>query len=274
MHVIENIASLRSIRQTYTESLALVPTMGALHEGHLSLIRLAKKNAEHVIVSIFVNPTQFGPTEDFETYPRTREHDLALLADIGVDVVFFPTIAEIYPNGLASATRVYVPGLGNRYCGKSRPLFFEGVCSVVLRLFHIINPTHAIFGEKDFQQLTLIRKLVEDLYLPIQIIGGPILRESDGLAMSSRNRYLTPEERILATTIYATLSQLKSTATPEIQQQIQTSVAFLARQGIVTDYLTLVHEKTLEEAERPEKDTRLLFAGYLGKTRLIDNIRL
>jgi pantoate--beta-alanine ligase len=274
MQVVDSIVSLRSIRQSYTSSVAFVPTMGALHEGHLSLIRLAKKHARHVIVSIFVNPTQFGPTEDFDTYPRTREQDLALLAEVGVDLVLLPTLREIYPHGPEAATKVYVPVLGRRYCGQSRPLFFEGVCSVVLRLFHIVNPTHALFGEKDFQQLTLIRQLVEDLYLPIQIVGGPILREPDGLAMSSRNRYLTPQERVLATAIYATLSQLKSTATPQIKQQVQDSIAVLEQVGIVTDYLTLVHEKTLEETEIPANDTRLLFAGYVGNTRLIDNISL
>jgi pantoate--beta-alanine ligase len=233
---------------------------------------LAKTQAKHVIVSIFVNPTQFGPTEDFEAYPRTREADLSLLKEAGVDMAFVPTATTIYPKGLQT-TRVYVPQLGDLYCGKSRPLLFEGVCSVVLRLFHIVTPTHAVFGEKDFQQLVIIRQLVEDLYLPIQIIGGPIMREEDGLAMSSRNCYLSAQQRTQAATIYATLCALADTKV-ELATSIAKAVTRLATNGIRTDYLTLVREDTLEEISVPTKGTRLLFAGYLGNTRLIDNLSL
>lgn len=272
MQIVEHIAELQRIRRQYTDSVALVPTMGALHEGHLSLIRLAKTQAKHVIVSIFVNPTQFGPTEDFEAYPRTREADLSLLKEAGVDLAFVPTATTIYPKGLQT-TRVYVPQLGDLYCGKSRPLLFEGVCSVVVRLFHIVTPTHAVFGEKDFQQLVIIRQLVADLYLPIQIIGGPIMREEDGLAMSSRNRYLSAEERTQATAIYATLRALSNTTTDFGASRTQ-AIATLATHTIRTDYLVLVREDTLEEISIPTQGTRLLFAGYLGNTRLIDNLSL
>lgn len=280
MRVVDTIASLRELRAQYTDTVAFIPTMGALHEGHISLIRLAKANAKHTIVSIFVNPTQFGPNEDFESYPRTREKDLSLLETIGVDIVFFPQAFEIYPRGVSEAARIYIPNLGHRYCGKSRPTFFEGVCSIVLRFFLIINPTYAVFGEKDFQQVALISSLIEDLYLPIHILRGPIVREPDGLAMSSRNQYLSPTERQTAAQIYKTLSELKTTivtGSAKAENAIQETKTALLGAGIRIDYLVLVNSQTLENLENVETDlaeSRILFAGYVGDTRLIDNISI
>lgn len=261
-------------RETLHGPMVLVPTMGALHEGHLSLIRLAKSHADHVIVSIFVNPTQFGPNEDFDRYPRTKDADIALLEEMDVTAVFYPSTEDIYPNGPASATRVYVPEWGKRYCGKSRPDFFEGVCSVVLRLFLLVRPTHTIFGEKDFQQAQIITRMAQDLFLPIQIIKAPIVRESDGLAMSSRNRYLSPEDRTKATQIYAMLHALQQTAPSPITTALQDSITALAHHGVRTDYLVLIDSTTLEEVTLPTPGTRLLFAGYVGHTRLIDTMAM
>jgi len=276
MRIVDTIASLRSLRAEYADAVALIPTMGALHEGHLSLIRLAKSQAKHIIVSIFVNPTQFGPNEDFESYPRTRANDLALLENIGVDIVFFPQIHDIYPEGLDYASRLYVPILGHLYCGKSRPSFFEGVCSIVLRLFLITNPTHTVFGEKDFQQVALITRLIKDLYLDIRVIRAPIVREVDGLALSSRNQYLNSDERRIATQIYAVLSELKeSLRTPESTIIcIQKAKTVLESAGIRLDYLVLINGQTLEETDTAMPESRILFAGYVGKTRLIDNMAL
>jgi pantoate--beta-alanine ligase len=275
MKIVETFSDLSKHRLAFSGEVALIPTMGALHEGHLALIRLAKSHAKHTIVSIFVNPTQFGPNEDFESYPRSRTKDLMQLEKVGVDIVFFPTTQEVYPNGIHEATRIYVPTIGHLYCGKSRPTFFEGVCSIVLRLFLITKPTHAVFGEKDFQQVTIIKKMITDLYLNIKIIQAPIVREDDGLAMSSRNQYLSEAERQLATEIYNTLIKLQKTPqNSNIAAAIQKEVCELERNGIRVDYLSLVEEGSLREITKPTPNSRVLFAGYIGKTRLIDNMPL
>jgi pantoate--beta-alanine ligase len=236
---------------------------------------MAQTKAEHTVVSIFVNPTQFGPNEDFDNYPRTLEQDLLELENLGVDSVFIPKTTDIYPNGITQATRIYVPEIGQLYCGKSRPGFFEGVCSIVLRLFLLVKPTHAILGEKDFQQLTIIRHMVEDLYLPLEIISAPIVREPSGLAMSSRNKYLTEREKKTASQIYQTLKKMQAEQlSVDPNNSISSAKKRLADIGIETDYLVIINDKTLLEASPEMPPTRILFAGYLGKTRLIDNLAL
>jgi len=276
MKIVETIDDLRDLRGLYTQSVAFIPTMGALHEGHASLIQISKAHCKHTIVSIFVNPTQFGPNEDFETYPRRREADLALLERLGVDIVFCPQTSEIYQHGIDAATRLYVPHLGQRYCGKSRPTFFEGVCSIVLRLFLIVNPTHAVFGEKDFQQVAIITRMIEDLYLPIVVIRAPIIREQNGLAMSSRNQYLTQTERDTAGKIYAILSRLKNQVAQHvnINHALQAAKNEFLNTNIRVDYLSIIDETTLTEVTTPIPGMRILFAGYVGTTRLIDNLAL
>src|SRR5690349_10533866 len=181
--------------------------MGNLHAGHVSLIEAARRHGDRFVASIFVNPMQFGPNEDFAHYPRTPTADASMLEDAGCDLMFMPDVGEIYPNGAAQATRVEVPGISNILCGEFRPGHFEGVATVVAKLFHIVDPDVAIFGEKDFQQLTVIRRMVADLCLRVEIVGAPTVREADGLAMSSRNQYLDAEERRLAPTIYRQLQQ-------------------------------------------------------------------
>ncbi|MGH8275771.1 MAG: pantoate--beta-alanine ligase, partial [Steroidobacteraceae bacterium] len=184
---------------------AFVPTMGNLHAGHVSLIETARRHGERFVASIFVNPMQFGPNEDFAHYPRTPREDERMLAGAGCDLMFMPDVAEIYPHGAERATRVEVPGLSRILCGEFRPGHFEGVSTVVAKLLHIVEPEVAVFGEKDFQQLTVIRRMVTELCMPVQIVGAPTVRDADGLAMSSRNQYLSAAERRVAPLIYATL---------------------------------------------------------------------
>ncbi|NBV42719.1 pantoate--beta-alanine ligase, partial [bacterium] len=205
MIICKDIPELIRYRNKVQRTVGFVPTMGALHDGHISLIESARRDTDYVIVSIFVNPGQFGPNEDFDRYPRTIDADIQKLEAAGVDMVFLPSTNAVYPEGYRQATRVFVPDLSRRLCGKHRPGHFEGVTSVVIRLFNLIRPHKAFFGEKDFQQVTIIRKMSQDLALPIDIVGCPIVRDADGLAMSSRNRYLSPEERIVATSLIASL---------------------------------------------------------------------
>lgn len=277
MRVVSTHADIRALRKSYgTASVAFVPTMGALHDGHAALVRFAQQYAPHTIVSIFVNPTQFGPQEDFEKYPRTLDADVTFLETLGVSAVYCPDFSEMYPTGLSDATRIYVPQLGTYYCGKSRPQFFEGVCSVVLRFFLAICPDYAVFGEKDFQQFYIVSKMATDLKLPIGLLCAPVVREPDGLAMSSRNRYLSATERQSAPLIYRTLTDimahLKHTKNPA--ELCETAKATLHAHGIVTDYLVHIDSRTLEEITEFSPYSRLLFAGYLGTTRLVDTVQL
>ena len=278
MNLFTDVESLRQTLSTVkkSKSIAFVPTMGALHDGHLALVDYAKKHCDYVIVSIFVNPTQFGPNEDFSTYPRTLENDSKKLELLGVDALFCPSQEVIYPEKDPLVT-VSIPKWQTRYCGKTRPMFFQGVCAVVLRLFNIITPNIAIFGQKDFQQYKIIQQLTKELFLPISIIGLPTKREENGLALSSRNTYLNNTERIQASTIYSSLNYAKnqfynnqlstsSQLTDLIKNHIHTSISI--------DYCVVIDSESLDEIQVLQAGQRILFAGYLGKTRLIDNIEL
>jgi pantoate--beta-alanine ligase len=252
--------------------LGLVPTMGALHEGHLSLVRAAK-GCDAVAVSIFVNPTQFGPTEDLSKYPRQFDRDCQLLEKEGVEILFAPSVEEIYPDG--QVTWVLVEGLSEKLDGRSRPGHFRGVTTIVAKLFHIIEPDAAFFGQKDAAQLALIRRMVEDLNFGIEIVACPIVRESDGLAMSSRNAYLSREERGRALVLQRSLHQ--------VQQEFQKGERIAARliaaakkvfarePQVVLDYFEIVDPDTLDPVERISKKTLVAVAAYAGSTRLIDN---
>ena len=252
--------------------LGLVPTMGALHEGHLSLVRAAK-GCDAVAVSIFVNPTQFGPTEDLSKYPRQFDRDCQLLEKEGVEILFAPSVEEIYPDG--QVTWVLVEGLSEKLDGRSRPGHFRGVTTIVAKLFHIIEPDAAFFGQKDAAQLALIRRMVQDLNFRIEVVACPIVRESDGLAMSSRNAYLNREERGRALVLQRSLQQVQQ----EFQKGeriaarlIATAKKVFAREPqVVLDYFEIVDPDTLDPVERISKKTLVTVAAYAGSTRLIDN---
>ena len=258
------------------ERVVFVPTMGNLHAGHVSLIEAARRHGKRFVASIFVNPMQFGPNEDFAHYPRTPSQDSKMLSDAGCDLMFMPEVAEIYPNGAAQATRVEVPGISNILCGEFRPGHFEGVATIVAKLFHIVDPDVAIFGEKDFQQLTVIRRMVADLCLRVEIVGAPTVREPDGLAMSSRNQYLDETQRKLAPTIYRQLLQAVAALKAGVRDfaQIETTgIATLNEAGFRTDYFNVRDAKTLAPARRDTQHFVVLTAARLGKARLIDNIQ-
>ncbi|MEI7669836.1 MAG: pantoate--beta-alanine ligase, partial [Pseudomonadota bacterium] len=265
-------AAIQSIRSS-GKKVALVPTMGALHVGHLSLVELAREKADSVIVSIFVNPTQFGANEDFSKYPRTEEDDLAKLEKLNLDIVYLPSIAEMYDEN--AKTFVRVKDISEELCGFYRPGHFDGVATIVTKLFMQALPDFAIFGEKDYQQLHIIRQFTKDLDIPVEIISAPIMREPDGLAMSSRNRYLNAEERIIAASLYRTLCETaeKIMQGQDIEEILNEAKANLIKLGFnKIDYIELRDAKTLAPAQDTEKSTILLAAVHLGKTRLIDNI--
>jgi pantoate--beta-alanine ligase len=258
------------------ERLALVPTMGNLHDGHLRLVQLAREHGERVVVSIFVNPTQFEPGGDYANYPRTLESDRRRLRGAGVDLLFVPEIATVYPFGIENATRVRVPGLSDELCGAFRPGHFEGVTSVVLRLFTLTLPDVAVFGAKDYQQQVLIRRMVDDLHLPIRIITAPTVREADGLAYSSRNQYLTEDERRIAPGLYETLAGVaRALADGDADHAALTRRAMLelAQKGFAPEYVAIRRAADLALPEPGTRDLVVLAAARLGKARLIDNIR-
>lgn len=273
------LAEYLSPRRSAGERVALVPTMGALHDGHLSLIQQARAEADCVVASIFVNPTQFAPGEDYETYPRDEAGDLAKLAAAGCDVAYCPGVAEMYPEG--SATHVRVEGLSDLLDGRHRPHFFYGVTTIVARLFLHVQPDLAVFGEKDFQQLQIIRRMVRDLGFPVDIRGGPTRRDPDGLAQSSRNIYLSTAERRRAGTLHAALIRARArlqigAALDEVLAEARGALAAAGFSPV--DYVTAVDPTTLE-ALAPDRATwpseaRLLGAAWMGRTRLIDNIPL
>ncbi len=281
MQVADSIDSIRNglkpLRQQ-GQTIAFVPTMGNLHDGHLSLVDIAKQHADVVVVSIYVNPMQFGPNEDFDAYPRTLQDDLDKLAKIGVDWVFTPTDKVIYPNGRELQTFVEVPELTHILCGKNRPGHFNGVTTVVNKLFNIVQPDFAVFGEKDYQQLQVIKKMVDDLNLPVTIIPAPIAREDSGLARSSRNQYLTSDERQSA----ALLNQVLQWCAMELAQQQdyrqleQDAIAMLAQQGFNVDYFEIRHADGLALAESDDgiKELMILAAAFYGKPRLLDNLQV
>lgn len=256
---------------------ALVPTMGNLHDGHLSLIKMAKKQAEKVIVSLFVNPLQFGPTEDFEKYPRTVEADLEKLQEARVDAVFMPKRQELYPKPEDELIKMDLPQLTRKLCGITRPHFFQGVMVVVAKLFNIIQPNVAIFGEKDYQQLIIVKQMVKDLNFPVHIVSSPTVRESNGLAMSSRNSYLTDEERSKAPLLYQTLCHIKNQIlVGDTNYRHLESMARkkLNTEGFNTDYIAIRTKTDLTEPESDQESLIILAAAYLNQTRLIDNILL
>ncbi len=276
-----NIEQLRTqIRQWRAdgERIAFVPTMGNLHEGHLSLVEIAQQKASRVVVSIYVNPLQFSPDEDFSSYPRTLEDDLNKLEALGVDLVFTPDDAMIYPDGEQHSTFVEVPVLSHVVEGKFRPGFFKGVATVVLKLFNMVQPDVAVFGEKDFQQLLIIRQMVKDLNLPVEVIGGQTRREADGLAKSSRNNYLSSVERetgrVLSESLLVCRHQIEQGA--DIVLAENTCIENLENHGFTVDYVTLRNTARLEKVSANELpvggELVLLAAAKLGKTRLIDNI--
>ncbi len=255
--------------------LALVPTMGYLHDGHVSLMAAARARAEVVAVSIFVNPTQFGPSEDFSRYPRDFEADLARCARAGVDVVFHPEPSQVYPAGYQ--TYVEVVELSRGLCGERRPGHFRGVATVVTQLFALFRPHAAIFGEKDYQQLQVVRRLARDLQLGVQVVGMPIVREADGLAMSSRNAYLSPGERTRARALFAGLEAARQRFTEGVvdpKALLGTVRDALGDQAVGEDYLALVDPDSLRPLDRAVPRARLLVAGFVGATRLIDNVEL
>lgn len=278
MKIIQSIQTIRAalepLRATQ-KKVALVTTMGNLHDGHLALVQQAKQAADYVVVSIFVNPLQFAPHEDFNTYPRTPEQDIAKLQSCDVDILFLPDADAIYPQGKMPISRVIVPGLSDELCGKTRPHFFYGVTTVVAKLFNIVQPDLAIYGEKDFQQLIIIRQMVNDLNFPITILSGATVREADGLAMSSRNRYLNAEERASAPQLYATLSWIKEqimAGQRDYENLCQLAGRKLEAYGFRIDYIEVRASLSLQLPNDQDKSLVVLAAAWLGKTRLIDNI--
>lgn len=256
------------------QKLAFVPTMGNLHEGHLRLVEQAKTCGDKVLVSIFVNPMQFPPGTDFETYPRTLKQDAKQLEALGVDVLFAPNVEDIYPQDLERTTKVTVPELSNILCGEYRPGHFMGVTTIVAKLFNIIQPDVAVFGQKDYQQLVIIKKMVADLGYPVDIQSGATVREKDGLAMSSRNQYLTEHERKTAPLLYQTLLSAKELISSgasfaEIESQAKEA---LANAGFKPDYVSVRHAHTLAPASDINDPLVILAAAWLGKARLIDNL--
>jgi pantoate--beta-alanine ligase len=272
MRIANSPVSAREFCAKASRPVVLVPTMGALHEGHAALIRRARKLAGakgSVVVSVFVNPIQFGPTEDFSKYPRSWKHDLDVCGRSGADLVFRPSAEQMYRDD--RSVFVEESSLSRYLCGASRPGHFRGVCTVVAKLFLILGPDIAIFGEKDWQQLAIIRKMVRDLDFPIRIVGHPTVRERDGLAMSSRNDYLTPEERTVAPGIYAALTLAAGATRPK---DVLKGGRRLIEQipGTRIDYLELVDAETVEPVRSFSRPMRLAVAVFLGKARLIDNI--
>jgi len=255
------------------KTIAFVPTMGFLHDGHLSLIREGRKRADSLVVSIFVNPTQFGPTEDLKTYPRNFSKDLELTRKEGVDVVFAPSDKELYPKGFQ--TFVKLESLPEHLCGISRPHFFRGVATVVTKLFNIVKPHTAIFGQKDFQQLIIIRRMVADLNFSIEIVGCPTVREADGLAMSSRNSYLSPDQRLHARCLYEALENaqvLLNRGMDDAGRLVKdASARILCNSHTDIDYITICDPETLEDITTVNRPALMALAVMIGKTRLIDN---
>lgn len=273
---IENVRSIVTMWKEQKASVGLVPTMGFLHEGHESLIRQAARENRRVVVSIFVNPTQFGPTEDLDSYPRDLERDLAYCKALGVDMVFTPSVEEMYSSGFQ--TSVSVSSLARGLCGKSRPTHFQGVCTVVSKLFNIVTADRAYFGQKDAQQLAIIRRMTKDLNFNLEIVGCPIIREPDGLAKSSRNKYLTKEERKAAPALRKALCSAEqafkagTTNTAELRRIVENRLA--AEPLFRMDYIEFVDASSLEPVETVNQETLLAAAAFLGTTRIIDNCLL
>ncbi len=276
MKIINTIAEIKALRRQISSSLGLVPTMGYLHEGHLSLVRQARAENEVLIVSIFVNPTQFSPTEDYAAYPRDTERDLALLRKERTDFVFMPSVEEMYPKDFNSWVKVN--GITERLEGASRPGHFQGVTTVVAKLFNIVEPTRAYFGQKDAQQAMVIKKMVAELNMNVAVIVLPTIREKDGLAMSSRNIYLSPEERQAATILFKALTlaqKLYNNGERNAEYIRQQMVTLINEEPLAKiDYVSIADQNTLEELPTIDRPALTSLAVRIGKTRLIDNILL
>lgn len=278
MHIVNTIQALRALvkeAKLAGKTVGFVPTMGNLHSGHIRLVQTAKSQCDVVVTSIFVNPTQFGANEDFGSYPRTLEADCQLLTAANCDVVFAPSAAEMYANGSSQSTVVTVAGLSEQLCGEHRAGHFAGVATVVSKLFNIVQPDIAFFGEKDFQQLAVIRRFTEELAFPITIVGVPTERAEDGLALSSRNGYLTAEERAQAPAIYQILTQLRQAilnGQREYTMLCDATVLHLQKLGFEPDYVSIMRSHDLQPATATDAQLVILVAAKLGKTRLIDNI--
>lgn len=278
MQLVNTIAELRQVRRDWLfagERVAFVPTMGNLHAGHIKLVNEAKKVAERVVVSIFVNPLQFGAGEDFGAYPHTPEQDGVKLREAGADLLFMPTEAEIYPDGREGVSVVEVPGISDILCGASRPGHFSGVATVVSKLFNMVQPELALFGEKDYQQLSVLRRMVHDLNMPVELIGVPTEREVDGLAMSSRNGYLTPAERSIAPALYRVLSTVADKLEDgrcDFAAVESEAASVLQVEGFRCDYISIRRAVDLGVPGEGEKQLVVLVAAYLGRARLIDNL--
>jgi pantoate--beta-alanine ligase len=275
-HTIDEMRAASRAARREGKSLGLVPTMGALHEGHLSLVRAAKAQCDLVAASIFVNPLQFGPSEDLAKYPRTFDRDRELFAQEGVDFIFAPSVEEMYPAG--AVTYVTVEGLSDKLCGRSRPGHFRGVTTVVAKLFNIVEPDRAFFGQKDAAQSTIIRRMVRDLNIPVQVVVCPIVREPDGLAMSSRNAYLDPQQRESARVLYRSLMAVQERfdrGERKVQALIEAGKQAFAQEPFVRlDYFEIVDPETLDPVDDLSRPALVAVAAFVGKARLIDNIIL
>ena len=278
MQHVSTLSALRAQVKTWRQQnlqIAFVPTMGNLHQGHLSLVSKARELADRVVVSIFVNPLQFDDKADLSAYPRTLEADKQQLTSVNSDLVFTPTSEIMYPDGMDNQTIITVPGMDDKLCGRTRPGHFDGVATVVVKLFNMVQPDIAVFGEKDYQQLLLIKKMVADLNMPIEVKGLPTLREPNGLAMSSRNQYLTQQQCEQASALYRVLNEIKASL-----EAGKTDYAYLEQQaadtlsqlGFEPDYVEIRHAGNLEPATTSDKALRILVAARLGKARLIDSI--
>jgi pantoate--beta-alanine ligase len=277
MQTVQTIAHLRSTVDQWRarrERVAFVPTMGNLHDGHLQLVKRASRAADRVVVSIFINPLQFGHQEDLESYPRTLKQDSLILAENGVQLLFAPQVNEIYPHGIDHTVRVKVPDLTDILCGVFRPGHFTGVATVVAKLFNAVRPHIAVFGEKDYQQLLIVRRVVDDLCMPIEIIGVNTVREADGLALSSRNIYLTPEERGIAPILYQTLQWLGGQMVGGVRDYDTLTARgniLLQESGFRPDYVAIRRAEDLGVPQAVDSRLIILAAAWLGNTRLIDN---
>ena len=280
MRVCNNLIELHELNRVWRGSghtIAFVPTMGNLHAGHLELVRRAKEHADRVIVSIFVNPLQFAEGEDFENYPRTLEADIRELEEAGVDALFLPDENMVYPRGVEDSTIVEVPHLSSRLCGKNRPGHFRGVTTIVSKLINLVRPDVVLFGEKDYQQLQIIRRMVDDLALWVDIVGVPTVREANGLAMSSRNQYLTQQQREQAGVLYLTLQQSAEQimlGQRDYRKIEKNASKRLDNAGFRVDYVEICNRHNLQPANIDDRELVILAAARLGKARLIDNIQV
>lgn len=285
MNKVQRVSSLRaavSAARKEKKTIGFVPTMGNLHEGHLELVKIAKRQADFVVVSIYVNPTQFGANEDLSNYPSTPEEDARVLAENGVDLLFLPEQETMYPGKLADQTVVYVPKIGDLYCGKDRPEHFYGVTTVVSRLFNMVQPDLAVFGKKDYQQLAIIRRMVVDLAYPIQVVGTDTVRSEQGLALSSRNGYLSDEELANASLLQHSLQDLAAelslkpavvskSALKTLEDDVKTR---LSEVGFIPQYVTVCRRNDLKPAKKGDTELVILAAAQLGGARLIDNVEV